>query len=1006
MVFWSNWETCYSSYSLSQESQRSETRRSPSNFHLSSPSNLLTSSSSTTTMLINGLPELGISDIGDKEFSESDRSTKSSQHVYGGGGGGGSGSSKHRNSDWVILEGLRGDLRYEGVPSHFEGFLLKRRKWPLKGWHKRYFYLDKGILKYAKTPTDFTKGKTHGSIDIGLSMISTKASSRRIDIDADECIYHIKVKNKISFDQWVHQLRQHRHFRQHQIMYQDDPKKSVPGIETSVSFMNMGDSSTSNVTTSKVANWILDSNGTQEEINQVLDELHRRLVRLSSVFQEIELNMGTRRQMPDIDTGSLKKYRHFMFRRTKKNHSSVTSKLKVATKRKNNLEIPVVGSEESEIHDDAASSANIAVPHLSSSHPSLNESENTSNLDSQGLKTTMTRSSTEVGKSASASAIRGANNGQAMNINKIKSNVSTALNEEFITLAEEIHDQLRLCLRKMRGNRENSIVVPTTVTEETSNSVNPGTTGVNIVSGATVSSGSSASSVITNLKLSLQKALDQNRDLRQRLSQIHADSDISSLSQLNIIMNSCSTVEEEADENTLVHQPIGDSKSYESCSVLSLSEYYDAAERFSTCTSSTDEEDDRSVTTDLSEEETAGFKQTSQGVTGRRSKLPCPKPETGDISLWSLLCKNIGKDLSKISMPVTLNEPLNVLQRLCEELEYSELLDEAAAIDDPCEQMLYVAAFAVSAYSGSAYRAGHKPFNPLLGETYECVREDKGFRFIAEQVSHHPPISACHAESENYVFWQGMRIKTKFWGKSMEIIPFGNVNVLLKRTKSVYRWNKVTTCVHNIFKGQRYVDQYGEMIITNGDLKCKLTFSKTSYWSNKRHEVFGTITNKNGEVIKSIFGKWTEALYTGNPPQTRCIWRPGAMPDDYKLYYGFTRYALELNELTSNLANKLPITDTRFRPDQRLLEEGKIQKAENIKMVLEQLQRERRKEREEKGEAHKPRWFKQEPVDDELNWVSNDEYWMFRDGIGFSCLGLENLWPEDVIQRELSEQYK
>ena len=33
------------------------------------------------------------------------------------------------------------------------------------------------------------------------------------------------------------------------------------------------------------------------------------------------------------------------------------------------------------------------------------------------------------------------------------------------------------------------------------------------------------------------------------------------------------------------------------------------------------------------------------------------------LNLWNLLCKNIGKDLSKISMPVTLNEPLSVLQR-------------------------------------------------------------------------------------------------------------------------------------------------------------------------------------------------------------------------------------------------------------------------------------------------------------------------------------------------------
>ena len=49
-------------------------------------------------------------------------------------------------------------------------------------------------------------------------------------------------------------------------------------------------------------------------------------------------------------------------------------------------------------------------------------------------------------------------------------------------------------------------------------------------------------------------------------------------------------------------------------------------------------------------------------ATGRRSKLPVAKPETPDISLWNLLYRNIGKDLTKISMPVTLNEPLSMLQ--------------------------------------------------------------------------------------------------------------------------------------------------------------------------------------------------------------------------------------------------------------------------------------------------------------------------------------------------------
>ena len=61
--------------------------------------------------------------------------------------------------------------------------------------------VDKGILIYAKGPGDIARGKTHGSVDIGLSVISTKAKRKRLDIDAEEFIYHLKVciKNNMHF---------------------------------------------------------------------------------------------------------------------------------------------------------------------------------------------------------------------------------------------------------------------------------------------------------------------------------------------------------------------------------------------------------------------------------------------------------------------------------------------------------------------------------------------------------------------------------------------------------------------------------------------------------------------------------------------------------------------------------------------------------------------------------------------------------------------------------------
>ena len=137
-------------------------------------------------------------------------------------------------------------------------------------------------------------------------------------------------------------------------------------------------------------------------------------------------------------------------------------------------------------------------------------------------------------------------------------------------------------------------------------------------------------------------------------------------------------------------------------------------------------------------------------VKARRTMVP-PRPNYS-FNLWGTMKNCIGKDLSKIPIPVNFSEPLSMLQRITEELEYSDALDKAAACDDQWEQMAYIAAFTISAYSTTATRS-NKPFNPLLGETYECDRlDDYGWRSIAEQVSHHPPGVAIVSLVSSYLY--------------------------------------------------------------------------------------------------------------------------------------------------------------------------------------------------------------------------------------------------------------
>lgn len=123
------------------------------------------------------------------------------------------------------------------------------------------------------------------------------------------------------------------------------------------------------------------------------------------------------------------------------------------------------------------------------------------------------------------------------------------------------------------------------------------------------------------------------------------------------------------------------------------------------------------------------------------------------------------------------------------------------------------------------------------------------------------------------------------------------------------------------------------------------------------------------------------------------------MPEDSNLYYGFTRFAMELNEFTENLSDEIPRTDSRFRPDQRNLENGNVEKAEQEKQRIEEIQRNKRKEMESNGDHHQPLWFTVSDDDiltgnskTEKEWIFNNQYWSKKENPGFK--NMKHLLPE------------
>ncbi|KAG1110776.1 hypothetical protein G6F42_015228 [Rhizopus arrhizus] len=403
------------------------------------------------------------------------------------------------------------------------------------------------------------------------------------------------------------------------------------------------------------------------------------------------------------------------------------------------------------------------------------------------------------------------------------------------------------------------------------------------------------------------------------------------------------------------------------------------------------------------EENTLGDTAPAMPAIQRRTKLPHPVA-VRNISVLGILRKNIGKDLSTISMPISLNEPINLLQRLCEELEYTELLDKAATLSSSMDRLMYVTAFAISGYAATQYRIGRKPFNPLMSETYECIRPDRGFRFIAEKVSHYPN---CFAESKSFTYRQTYLGKTKFWGKSMELITEGQSHITIKGHQDEYTYSKPSSWLRNLVTGTKYLEHIGEMKVQNhatGEYAV-ITFKEaatgsTSFFSSNnnnamhRNNVVAKFFDCRGSLIREVEGKWSDSLSeVVGTDQYAVIWRcksPGI--PDYTDYYGLTSFAMELNEITSLEQGKLPITDTRNRPDQRLFENGQVQEAEDEKMRIEQFQRERRKQFESIAKPWKPLWF--DLVKDE--YAPTGESWQYKGGYWESRE--TGRWPKEMLQ--------
>ncbi|CAK4082701.1 unnamed protein product [Aphanomyces euteiches] len=280
-----------------------------------------------------------------------------------------------------------------------------------------------------------------------------------------------------------------------------------------------------------------------------------------------------------------------------------------------------------------------------------------------------------------------------------------------------------------------------------------------------------------------------------------------------------------------------------------------------------------------------------------------------------------GKLAVRLSLPIRLFEPRSLLDRIPDAWAYAPtLLTKAAHATEPLDRLQHVIAFVVA---GLHFCVGQsKPFNPILGETYQCGFPD-GTAIFLEHVKHHPPISAFYMEGPNGLYrLSGMcEFEAHLAGNTVVNAQAGQVKIEFANG-AVVTYEMPKFKMHGIVLGERMFEFTGDcsFVDTASNLRGTLGMDGNSSFLGKSHadDIKGTIKGGKPVVVSKIGGSWLRSLHFDD----RVVWdittEPVFLPEP--------------------VASPLP-SDVSFRDDLIMLKRGDLDEAQRHKLLMEEEQR-------------------------------------------------------------------
>ncbi|XP_026127272.1 oxysterol-binding protein-related protein 11-like isoform X1 [Carassius auratus] len=358
--------------------------------------------------------------------------------------------------------------------------------------------------------------------------------------------------------------------------------------------------------------------------------------------------------------------------------------------------------------------------------------------------------------------------------------------------------------------------------------------------------------------------------------------------------------------------------------------------------------------------------------------------EERSVILHLLSQLKLGMDLTRVVLPTFILEKRSLLEMYADFMSHPDLFVAITDGSSPLDRMVrFVEYYLTSFHEGRKGAIAKKPYNPIIGETFHCswkvpkatmppsavpkegtscASDCYNVRYVAEQVSHHPPVSGFYAECQERQMCVNTHVwtKSKFMGMSIGVTMIGEGNLHLLEHGEEYTFSLPSAYARSILTVP-WVELGGKVNVNcaKTGYSAVITFQTKPFYGGKLHRVNAEVKhNPTNSVVCRVQGEWNGVLeFTYTSGETRVV------------------------DVT-----KLPVTRKRVRPNElqgpyesrRLwqhvtesLKERDMDKATEHKRFLEERQRKEERHRAETQTAWRTKYFERKGED----WVYYQPLW-------------------------------